>query len=171
MPKKRENPAEVFSIQSSFSNIGYEDWSVILKDNPEVFLTLASSIVKKKRRKGEKSVHNNRSLDVFNMPEFSEDDFHCSFNKLWGSHTLQQMVEKTGLTISVLQRLKSGERHPSFEEMRTIALSFEQHEAFFLEYRIGKILASVNSFLVKNPETATAWYKKVSKSDKLVIKR
>lgn len=158
-----------FDVRKSFSEVGSADWASILRENPDVFVALAKSIVKKRKKNGSRQVVSARSLDGLNLPEYSEEKFHTSFNRLWSNHTIKEMVEITGLTINILQRLKSGERNPSYREMAQIADGFGLDRAFFLEYRIGYVLASVNHFLEDHPETATAWYAKVEKPSKLSI--
>lgn len=165
----KNNEIDAFSVRDQYNDMSHVPWGDILRDNPDVFAALAGSVVKKKKKKGHKQTET-RSLNALNLPEYAEVQFLEAFNVVWGGHTFKEMIEKTGLTVNVLQRLKSGERDPSFEEMSQIATGLGLDKAFFLEYRIGKVLASINVFLENNPETATAWFAKVNRNGKIVLK-
>jgi len=54
--------------------------------------------------------------------------------------------------------------------MEKIAEVYNRKPSYFLEYRIAKVLISIEFFLTQNPETATVWFSKVKKDSGIVIR-
>jgi transcriptional regulator with XRE-family HTH domain len=80
------------------------------------------------------------------------------------------MAKLTGISPTMIFNLQKGSMEPSFEVMEKIAKSLNKKPSYFLEYRIGKIMASLSSYLVKSPEIASMWYSEISKNEGIKIK-
>lgn len=84
--------------------------------------------------------------------------FHRALQRLAGTMTLPELAEATGLSASIVYRLKCGEnRHkrrstPTKEEMETIAAAFAKKPIYFVEYRALVVSALVHNDLLANPE-------------------
>lgn len=144
------------------------DWAKILASDPQTFREIMGGI-SKKAYKNTDLTSRERYNQLVN-DDFSELNFIETFNYLWGDKTIAQMTAKTGITQNVIYLIKRGKRPASMEDMEKIALAFNKDPSYFLEYRIGKVLESINSYLEQSPETATAWFTKVKQTKGIVIK-
>ena len=154
-------------IKKNYPNINDDTW-ISSFDNDDTFIKILGDVLKSERRvstpgkrPGLSKSDGMERLNKILERDFSDLDFTRAFKALTVGKSVRSITAKTGLSKSHVQRLLSGEDNPSIESMEKIADGFKKHPSYFLEYRIYKILASVNYILVNNPETATNLYSKI----------
>jgi transcriptional regulator with XRE-family HTH domain len=137
------------------------NWSEVINKNPDVLEGIVGDVVKVdgKRRKVSRQDGTRRLNQVYEQ-DFSERPFQDSFRIICGKDSLRTTAAKTGISYSHVFHLKSGNATPTIEMMENIAIAYNREPSYFLEYRIHFVLASMTDFLMKNPETATAWFNK-----------
>jgi predicted DNA-binding transcriptional regulator AlpA len=167
MAKKPSWDKRYESIKESYPNIDSSDWSNVINDD-EIFISLLGDVLKSERKVSTpgKRPGLNRSdgLEKLNKMldrDYSDSEFPKSFKALVGSKSIRAVTAKTGLSKSHVQRLLTQNECPSIETLEKIAEGFKKHPSYFLEYRVYKVLESINFLLLKNPETATHWYRRV----------
>lgn len=143
------------------------NWGDILRDEPDVLYSVIGGVTKTNKH-SDKS--NATKVAQVTSSNYSELCFVDAFNILWGDRSFRSMAHKTGIPVGTIQKYRSGQMSPSFQTMEKIAEGFNIDPSYFLEYRIGKILASIDSYLVKNPEVASAWFVKIKNSAGIKIK-
>jgi hypothetical protein len=164
LSKKKELHEKIISLkEKKFPQLQEIDWSEVLRKNPDVLENIVGDIVKVEgaRRKVERSKATRRISAIYNI-DHSEREFKESFSILTGSESLRKTASKIDVSPAYVHNLKLGKAQPTLEIMEAIAYAYDRHPSFFLEYRIHYVLESISSFLVKNPETATAWFSKVT---------
>jgi len=159
------------ALRESYPEVRNIDWGKILKDEPEVFRAVAGGVGKSAVPKKSKMNHSTSHQRYAQLTDtdYSELPFVDALHVLWGDKSLNGMVAKTGITKQIIYQMKKGNREPTFEEMEQIARSFGHDPSFFLEYRIGKVLAAIDIYLQTAPETAAVWYNHVTKNTGLKI--
>ena len=170
MPDKKWDK-KIHQIRETYPDVRNIDWGEILRTEPEIFRPVAGDVAKStvsKKDKGIKSAA--QSLAQLTNSDYSEVAFVDALNALWGDRSISDMVHKTKISKEIIYHMKRGTRHPSFQEMEQIAKSFGKDPSFFLEYRIGKVLAAIDSYLRRSPETATVWHSKVVKAQGIKVK-
>jgi DNA-binding phage protein len=167
--KDKKWDKKIHKLRDAYPEIKGINWSKILGTEPEVFRSIVGGVGKNGSNKtGTHSESNQKFAQIFN-DDYSELPFIEALNVLWADRSLSDMVVKTGVSRQIIYDMKRGKRHPSFEEMAQIAEAFDRDPSFFLEYRIGKVLAAIDTFLVRSPETASSWYKIVTKNEGLKV--
>jgi|JI10StandDraft_1071094.scaffolds.fasta_scaffold260078_2 hypothetical protein len=170
MAKKIPWEQKYKTIVSQYPQIVDVSWSHVLREDNDVFARLLGDVLKSggrgsrpgKRPQLDRAEAISR-LAKLNDEDYSEYDFNSTFRSLCGDMSVRAVALKTGLAKSFIHRLLLNEATPSFETMEKIAEAFDKHPSFFLEYRIARVLVIVEEFLSDSPETATAWYLKVSR--------
>jgi transcriptional regulator with XRE-family HTH domain len=167
MAKKQSWDKRYQSIKKSYPLIDDPDWNNAISDD-DTFIKVLGDILKSERKistPGKRpSLNKSDGIEKLNRileRDYSDSEFCIAFKNLVGQRSVRAINAKTGLSKSHVQRLLTGADDPSIETMEKIATAFRKHPSYFLEYRSFKVLQSINDFLIKNPETATTWYKKV----------
>lgn len=156
--------SKIREIYPATNNI---NWGEILREEPDVFYSVIGGVTKTNKN-SDKS--NSTKVAQVTNSNYSELCFVESFKLLWGESSFRSMAHKTGIPSGTIQKYRSGAMAPSFQTMEKIAAGFNIDPSYFLEYRIGKILASIDSYLVENPEVASTWFHKIKKNTGLKIK-
>lgn len=146
-------------------------WNDVLRADPELFNSIIAGILRigEKRKAainynvGTKKLHSLQDIDYTELP------FHEAFSIMSNGESTGTAATKIGCARSTVYNLRTGISKPSFELMEKIAEGYGREPSYFLEYRIGIILFSMESFLEKNSETATVWYNKVSNKNGIAI--
>jgi transcriptional regulator with XRE-family HTH domain len=167
MSRKKSWEKRYQLIQSSYPNINSIDWSSAVNDD-EIFIKMLGDILKSERKVStpgkrpslNKSDGINRLNKILDR-DYSSLEFDRAFKALTNGRSIRSIHAKTGISKSHVQRLLSGQDIPSIQTIEKIADGFNKHPSYFLEYRIFKVLESFNDLMIKNPETATSWYKKI----------
>jgi len=167
MPKKDSWSKKYHQIQKSYPNLK----SAMLTDgmvDEEIFIKIIGDVLKSERtvstpgkRPGLSRADGIERLNKILERDFSDQEFAAAFRNLTNGRSVRSIHAKTGLSKSHVQRLLTGVDHPSIETLEKVAAAFKKHPAYFLEYRIFKVMEHLNVFLIDNPETATTWYKKI----------
>lgn len=170
MPDKKWDK-KIHQIRETYPDVRNIDWAKLLQSEPAIFRSIAGDVAKStinKKDKGNSATA--QSLAQLTNTDYSEVSFVDALNALWGTRSISDMVHKTKISKEIIYHMKRGTRHPSFEEMEQIARSFGKDPSFFLEYRIGRVLAAIDSYLRRSPETATVWHAKVIKAEGIKVK-
>lgn len=161
---------KIHDLRETYPEIRNIDWARLVSTEPEIFRGIAGDVAKVGVDKKAKphSATAQAYAQLINT-DYSELPFVEALNILWGDRSINDMTHKTKISKELIYRMKRGLRHPSFEEMEQIARSFGKDPSFFLEYRIGKVLAAIDVYLRRSPEVATVWHSKVVKAEGLKV--
>jgi transcriptional regulator with XRE-family HTH domain len=167
MSKKTSWDKRYEKIKSMYPSIDGVDWSNAI-EHDEVFIKMLGDVLKSERKvstPGKRpSLTKTDGLERLNKildRDYSSAEFDKAFKILASGRSVRSLNAKTGLSKSHIQRLLTGQDSPSIEVIEKIATAFNKHPSYFLEYRIYIVLDGFNSLMIKNPETATSWYKKI----------
>lgn len=171
MSKKKNLDERISELKSKNPSLANIDWGRILREEPEVFNGLANGVSRIDRNR--KSKLDNRTgtrrLHNFIQDDFSEKEFREAFKIICDKDTIRKTAEKIDISPAHVYNLKEGKAQPTLELMEVIAKAYGRKPEYFVEYRIINILASVDKFLLKNPETATVWFNKIKQSEGINI--
>lgn len=78
-------------------------------------------------------------------------------------YSLRQLARKTHLSRSELHRFQQGLDVPTAQEMEAIAGAFDKHPSYFVEWRMGYILALLAEHMAEVPEASVGFYRKAKK--------
>lgn len=169
MPDKKWDK-KLYKIREAYPEVRSIDWAELIRGEPEIFRSITGDVAKSTIPK--KKVDHSSAAQSFAQltnTDYSELCFVDALNVLWGGRSISDMVHKTKISKEIIYHMKRGTRTPTFSEMEQIARSFGKDPSYFLEYRIGKILASIDLYLQRSPETAALWHEKVQKAEGLKI--
>ena len=80
----------------------------------------------------------------------------------WHTLSTRALESKIGLSHMQVFRLMRGDRQPSLRQMEMIAKAFGKKPGWFLDYRIGIIIAIVADRMVKSPEMSIKYFQRVT---------
>jgi transcriptional regulator with XRE-family HTH domain len=167
MSKKTSWDKRYEKIKSIYPNIDVINWANIV-EHDDIFVKMLGDVLKSERkvstpgkRPGLSRSDGLEKLDKILDRDYSVMEFEKAFKALAGNRSVRSLNIKTGLSKSHIQRLLTGQDSPSVEAIEKIAYSFNKNPSYFLEYRIYTVLSAFNYLLIKNPEIATSWYKKM----------
>ena len=157
-------------ITASFDSIKDLNWGNAISSDEEVFVRLLGDVIKSGGR-GSKpgkrpTLDRKAAQEQFAQlaaEDFSELTFTDAFRVLCGKRSVRHVASLTDLSKTGVQDLMTGKTQPSFETMEKVAKGFKKHPSYFLEYRIGYVVAVLAQFLEDEPETATTWFLKVGR--------
>lgn len=163
MNKKEELQAKIISLKNKFPQLENIDWSEVIRKNPDVLENIVGDIVKTEgsRRKVNRSDKTRRISAIYNT-DHSEKPFKESFTILSVNESIRKTASKIEASPAHVYNLKEGKAEPTIEIMERIAIAYNRDPSYFLEYRVHYVLKSISHFLMKNPETASAWYGKTT---------
>jgi transcriptional regulator with XRE-family HTH domain len=172
MAKKNNLDDKISDLKSRRPALANIDWGQILREEPEVFNGLANGVSRVDRNRKSKLDHQTgtRRLHNFIQDDFSEKEFKEAFKIICEKDTIRKTAEKVNISPAHVYNLKEGKAQPTLELMEVIAKAYGRKPEYFVEYRIINVLASVDKFLSKNPETATVWFNKIKQSEGISIK-
>jgi len=155
-------------LRSKYPQITNINWGEILRDEPEVFCGVVGKVtVPDNTKKSEiQTFQGNVQFARVSNSDYSELEFKKAFTIIYSRYH-DPLIEKTNLSERHLIALMEGSITPTYEDMEEIAQAIGRNPSFFMEYRIAKILASIDSYLMVSPETTSVWYNKVSKNESL----
>jgi len=168
MARKNSWDEKYLKIKAQYPEVEMTSWSSVFSRDIDVFARLLGDMLKADGRgstPGKRpQVSRADGLEKLNKlagSDYSELEFHDAFRALSYGLSVRKIANKTNLSKSHIQLLLTEKSSPSFEAMEKIAEGFGKKPTFFLEYRVAKVMALVESFLFDSPETATAWYHKM----------
>ncbi|RTK94019.1 XRE family transcriptional regulator [Candidatus Saccharibacteria bacterium] len=153
-------------IRGKYPDVNSIDWASIIAGEPGILRAIAGNVAGSNYNKK----HGISDATQLLGTEFSELNFVDALNILWGDRSISDMVAKTNISHNKIYNMKRGLREPTFKDMEAIAKAFGKDPAFFLEYRIAKILASIDRYLTSSPETATHWFSLLSSKKWIKVK-
>lgn len=172
MAKKNNLEDKLSVLKSRRPELNNIDWGKILREEPEVFNGIANGVSRIDRNRKSKLDHRTgtRRLHNFIQDDFSEKEFKEAFKIICGEDTMRKTAKKIDSSAAHVYNLKEGKAQPSLELMEVIAEAYGRKPEYFIEYRIINVLASVDKYLISNPETATVWFNKIKQSKGISIK-
>lgn len=93
--------------------------------------------------------------------DYAELPFADAFSALAGKRSLNHLARVTGISRSQVRRLLRGDVEPSRADMEMIAAGFKKEPGYFLEYRMGLLLAIVAQKLIDSPEISVKPYRRL----------
>lgn len=172
MAKNNSLPVKMEDLKRRRPELRNIDWSRIVREEPEVFNSIANGLVR--ANEGRKSKLDNKTgtgrFNQLKQTDFSEKEFKEAFAIMSDGETVRATADKIGVCAAHVHNLKKGKAEPTLEIMEAIASAYDKRPEFFIEYRVAKVLGSIGRFLTHNPETATTWFNKFEKSKGINIK-
>ena len=163
MSKKEELYKKIVSLKEDMPQLQELDWSDILRKNPDVLENIVGGVVRTEgqRRRIDRRDGNRRLNAIYDL-DHSEKPFCESFIILSGNDSIRKIAAKIEVSPAHVYNLREGKAEPTIEVMERIAVAYHRSPSYFLEYRIHHVLVSISNYLMKNPETASAWFSKAN---------
>lgn len=146
-------------------------WDKVLQGDPDFFAQVIGDVVKSgapSNGPGKRpSLDDKQAFAIYSRlagEDFASGDFFDAFEALVAGRSVRSVANKTGLASSFIFKLLKRQTNPSFETMEKIAAGFKKDPSYFLEYRIGYVLSTIEAFLTDSPETASGWFLEVKNS-------
>lgn len=157
-------------IQKHFPRTAELDWFEVFYEDPAVLGRIINDIIKLDgERTGKPGKRPTLDLDIAEEKlrqlcgeDYTSLEFKDAFRVLCGKLSIRGVANKTGLDKSYVHRLLSGNAVPTVEAIEAIAKAFKKHPSYFVEYRIGYIVAVIANKLEQIPETSIHFYKKLA---------
>lgn len=157
-------------ITASFPGIQDLNWNNAISSDEEIFVRLLGDVIKSGGRgskPGKRPTLDRAAAEEqfaqLAAADFSEMPFTDAFRALCGKRSVRHVASLTDLSKTGVQDLMTGRSQPSFNTIEKIAKGFKKHPSYFLEYRIGFVVAALAQFLENEPEVATTWFLKVGR--------
>lgn len=157
-------------IKKHFPSTASLDWFEVFRQDPAIAGKIIADIIKtdqerdgrpgKRPSLGEELTA--EKLRQLQGEDFSDYEFTRAFKVLVGARSVRNIAHKTGLPPTRVHQLLKGDIPPTVEIMEQIAKGFRKKPSYFVEYRIGYIVATIAFKLETMPETATVLYKKLA---------
>jgi len=160
-------------LREKFPSTAHLNWSAAFDNDIDLLghvlrdiLRLDMAPLQSGRRPGLEEVEARPSLDRLLGRDptdhpYSLLPFPATFRLLADGRSLRSLASKVGMAKSTVQRLRTGVEAPTPEEMERIAKSFHKQPAYFLEYRVQSITASIFDALGEDPETSIGFYERM----------
>ena len=155
---KKKWEARITRIKEQYPEIGNTDWSEMFSNNPEVLYSMLGNVARSgitRKSKLSNGIGSQR-LAALSSTDYSELQFSEALNALCTLHSVATLE----IGEEELSDLRAGRTQPSIDQIEHIAMYFNRHPSYFMEYRIAYVLASINVFLTDNPQTSSSWFNK-----------
>lgn len=157
-------------IDEQFPFTAKMDWYQIFREDPTILGKILNDLIKLEgERTGKPGKRPTLDLDIAEVKlrqmrgeDYTEYVFKDSLRILAGKLSVRGIANRTGLDKSYVHRLLTGNAIPTVEVLETVAKAFKKKPSYFLEYRIGYILAVTYYNLENNPEVSINWYNKIA---------
>jgi transcriptional regulator with XRE-family HTH domain len=157
-------------IQKHYPHTAKLDWFQVFYEDPAVLGRIINDIIKLDgERTGKPGKRPTLELDIaedklrkLRGEDYTLLEFKDAFKVLCGKLSIRGVAHKTGLDKSYIHRLLNGDAIPTVEAMETIAKAFKKKPSYFVEYRIGYIVAVISHKLEQIPETSVHLYLKLA---------
>jgi transcriptional regulator with XRE-family HTH domain len=156
-------------IKKYFPSTAKLDWYETFRQDPTIAGKIIADIIKTDQerdgRPGKRpslgETLTAEKLRQLQGEDYSDEQFTRAFKILCGSRSVRAVAHRTGLPPTRVHQLLKGDIAPTVEIMEQIAQGFRKKPSYFLEYRIGYIVATIAHKLESNPETSTILYKRL----------
>ena len=145
------------------------DWMEVFRQDPQVMARIIADVAKLENastgRPGKRPAVAPEDAAQY-LRRYQDDDytilpFKEAFNLLKGDRSIRALAHKVGLTSTMTQRLLEGRAAPTAEMLEQIARSFKKHPSYFIEHRVGYILAILTERFAQVPEASIVPYLKL----------
>lgn len=166
MGRKRSDLAAIRAQYPAISNL---EWERAFREDNELYGRVWNDILKFDQA-GEGRPGPRPALDKavarLRYLQLTDDDFtflvfHEALGHLARGMSIRKLSDFTGLDTTLIYRLLKGKKEPDAYEMEIIATAFGRRPSYFLEYRIGYVLAMVHAHMKKYPESSVGPFIKV----------
>ena len=82
--------------------------------------------------------------------------------RTWHALSTRALESKIGLSHTQISKLMRGQRQPSLRQIEMIAKAFNKEPGWFLDYRIGIIIALVADRMARLPGMSVRYYQRVT---------
>ena len=156
-------------IKEHFPEAAAVDWKTVFQQDPSVMGKFLGDIFKAdlaepgrpgKRPSLEKSVAFDKYRKLGDN-DYSFSPFPKALAALKGVKSLRHFSRNLDLPKSTVDRLLKGDKQPDIETIEQVAKALGKDPSYFVEYRIGYIVASVSHFLEWAPEASVVQYNKI----------
>lgn len=94
--------------------------------------------------------------------DYTIKPFAEALRALKGNKSVRHFARNAGVTKSTMHNLLQGQRTPDIETIESIAKSLGKRPSYFVEYRVGYIVAVISHYLEWAPESSVVHYKKIT---------
>lgn len=155
-------------IAETFPSAVTADWATILQD-PDVLARILKDILKVDQiEPGRAGPRPNLDIDrgmrtwrEITAGDYSERPFPEAFRILAHGASVRAIARKTSISKSRVERLLQAQDHPTIDDLRLIARSYNKRPAYFVEYRAEVIIAAIAARLADEHELTVTLYKKL----------
>ena len=172
MTKKDKIQAKIDKAKEANPHLQNINWGEILQREPDVLNNILGDVARSdtKRRSKIDRKTGTQKLQAMSGTDHSEREFRYAFASICGKESFRKTATKLNISAAHVYNLKEGKAQPTLELMEKIAEVYNRRPSYFLEYRVGMVLMSIESYLTRNPETATVWYSKVQSNSGIIIR-
>lgn len=100
-------------------------------------------------------------LREYRGDDYSESPFPIALRQLARNGSVRSISRKTGLAPTFVYRLMMGERSIDMVTLERVAAAYKKDPGYFLEYRVGFVLAALGDRLTHAPETSVGLYRRL----------
>lgn len=159
----------VKKIHKMFPSINSIDLAEVFRTDPVVLGNIIYSInkleVPSTGKPGKRPTVDPKDAEQY-LKKYQKDDFTIlpfseAFKHLKKDRSLRHTSRKCGLSYAMTQRLLDGTSEPSMEAIEKVAKAFKKDPSYFVEYRVGFILAALHERLCLYPEASVVPYLKL----------
>lgn len=156
-------------IKDLYPSTALLDWYEVFYQDPVILGRIVNDIIKLDQSRSGKP-GKRPSLDEEGasdrLRKLRDDDhttlpFVDAFRLLMADRSVRAMAAKVDIDKSFVHRLMKGDADPTLEIMEKISKAFNKHPSYFVEYRIGYVLAMIDHKLMQSPETSVVLYNKL----------
>lgn len=157
-------------IKAVYPSTAELDWYEVFYQDPMILGKIINDIIKLDQSRSGKP-GKRPSLDEHGaadrLRKLRDEDhtvlpFPEALKMLAADKSVRGLAAKTGLDKSYVHRLLKGDADPSLEIIEKIAKAFNKRPSYFVEYRVGYILAMLDHKLMSSPETSIVFYNKLA---------
>lgn len=166
MGKKR---SDLSAIRAQFPSIDTINWEKVFREDTELYGRVWKDILKYDQA-GEGRPGPRPALDPEKASkrylQLTDDDFTMlpfqeALKNISDGMSIRKLAVRTGLDKNLVFHLVTGRREPDAYEMELFATVFGRRPSYFLEYRIGYVLAMVHAHMSKYPESSVSPFIKI----------
>jgi len=156
-------------IHKQFPSTTKLDWYKVFEQDPSIMGKILNDILKidlaEPGKPGKRPALDAKAaeqkLRQYDGSDYTILSFPEAFRILSGNRSIRHIASKTGLDRNMVYRLLRGEVEPTSDTIEIVAVAFNKHPSYFLEYRMGYIFGVLFNKLESIPESTITFYRKI----------
>lgn len=156
-------------IRDRFPKSAKMDWAQVFGEDPTVMGHILNDVFKadlaEPGRPGKRpSIDPSVAAEKFRRlggDDYTILPFNEALRALRGNKSIRHFARNTGLPKSTLFKILSNEKKADIATIELVAENLGKKPSYFVEYRIGYIVAMISHYLEWAPESSIVQYKKV----------